>query len=52
MSRNVLAIIRNAQIEPVIIEYLKTAPSHAELMDFVAQMGVPLRDILRRERTP
>ena len=51
-SRNVLAMIRNAGIEPVIIEYLKTPPSRTELMDLVARMGVPLREILRRKGTP
>jgi len=50
-SRNTLAMIRNAGIEPVIVEYLKTPPSRKELTELVARMGVPLRDILRRKGT-
>lgn len=51
-SRNVLAMIRNAGIEPRIVEYLKTPPSRAKLMELVARIGVPLREILRRKGTP
>jgi arsenate reductase len=51
-SRNTLAMIRNAGIEPVIVEYLKTPPSRAELTALVARMAVPLRDIMRRKGTP
>ena len=45
-------MIRNAGIKPVVIEYLKTPPSRAELLDLVRRMGVPLRSILRRKGTP
>src|SRR5471032_2961601 len=51
-SRNALAMIRNAGIEPDVIEYLKTPPSRDELTGLVARMGVPLRDVLRRKGTP
>ena len=51
-SRNALAMIRNAGIEPDVIEYLKTPPSRDALMDLVTRMGVPLRDVLRRKGTP
>jgi arsenate reductase len=51
-SRKVLAMIRDAGIEPQIIEYLKTPPSRAELKDLVRRIGVPLRSILRRRNTP
>ncbi|KXV19545.1 arsenate reductase (glutaredoxin) [Gluconobacter oxydans] len=51
-SRNVLALIRNAGIAPAIIEYLKTPPSRAELVDLIARMGVPVRAILREKGTP
>jgi arsenate reductase len=51
-SRNTLAMIRNAGIEPNIIEYLKTPPSRHELLSLVARMGAPLRDALRRKGTP
>ena len=51
-SRNTLAMIRAAGIEPTVIEYLKAPPSRAELQDLVRRMGVNLRDILRRRGTP
>ncbi len=46
-SRNVLALIRNAGIEPMVIEYLKTPPSRAELVTLIAATGAPLRDAIR-----
>ncbi|MBF0852323.1 arsenate reductase (glutaredoxin) [Gluconobacter sp. R75690] len=52
MSRNVLALIRNSGEEPRIIEYLKTPPSRAELVDLIARMGVPVRAVLREKGTP
>ena len=51
-SRNVLALIRNAGIEPVIVEYLKTPPSRAELAGLIARMGVSVRSVLREKGTP
>lgn len=51
-SRNVLALIRNAGIEPVIVEYLKTPPSRAVLADLISRMGVPVRSVLREKGTP
>ncbi len=51
-SRNVLGLIRNAGVEPHIIEYLKTPPTRVMLAQLVARMGVPLRAILREKGTP
>ncbi|MBS3025388.1 arsenate reductase (glutaredoxin) [Acidiphilium multivorum] len=51
-SRNVLALIRNAGIEPEVIEYLKTPPSREVLADLIARMGVPVRSVLREKGTP
>ena len=51
-SRNTLAMIRATGTEPTIIEYLKTPPTRAELLDLVQRMGMPLRDVLRRKGTP
>jgi arsenate reductase len=48
-SRNVLALIRNAGIEPELIEYLKTPPTREKLRELVAQMGVPVRDVVRQK---
>ncbi len=51
-SRNTLALIRHAGIEPVVIEYLQTPPSKDELRQLVVDMGTPVRDLLRRKGTP
>lgn len=51
-SRNTLAMIRNAGIEPHVIEYLKTPPSRALLVQLLARMGLQTRDILREKGTP
>lgn len=51
-SRNVLGLIRNSGEEPVIIEYLKTPPTRETLKDLIAQMGIPVRDVLRQKGTP
>lgn len=48
-SRNTLALIRNAGIEPEIIEYLKTPPTNDELKDLIAATGKPVRDIMRQK---
>lgn len=46
-SRNTLALIRNAGIEPNIIAYLKTPPSRALLEELIARAGITPRDLLR-----
>lgn len=46
-SRNTLGLIRNAGIEPHVIEYLKTPPARALILQFAARAGVPLRALLR-----
>lgn len=51
-SRNTLAMIRNAGIEPRVIEYLKTPPSRVELLDLISRMGISPRDLLRQKGTP
>ena len=51
-SRNTLAMIRNAGIEPHVIEYLKTPPSRALLEQLIARMGITVRDLLREKGTP
>jgi arsenate reductase len=50
-SRNTLAMIRNAGIEPHVVEYLKTPPSRALLKQLVARMGISVRDLLREKGT-
>ena len=51
-SRNALALIRHAGIEPHVVEYLKTPPSRAMILALVERMGVPLRSLLREKGTP
>jgi arsenate reductase len=50
-SRNTLGMIRNAGIEPHVIEYLKTPPARA-LKQLIERMGVPVRAVLREKGTP
>lgn len=51
-SRNALALIRNAGVEPHVIEYLKTPPSRALLAELVRRIGIPVRALLREKGTP
>ncbi|GGB02476.1 arsenate reductase [Brucella endophytica] len=51
-SRNALAMIRNAGIEPDVIEYLKTPPSREELKDMIAKAGLSVREAIRQKGTP
>ncbi|MGV7035063.1 arsenate reductase (glutaredoxin) [Methylobacterium symbioticum] len=51
-SRNTLAMIRNAGIEPHVIEYLKTPPARALLVQLLARAGLLVRDVLREKGTP
>lgn len=51
-SRNTLGLIRNAGIEPHIIEYLKSPPTRLMLRQLIRRMGIPVREMLRRKGTP
>jgi arsenate reductase len=51
-SRNALGLIRNAGIEPHVIEYLKTPPTRLLLRQLIARMGVSVRDVIREKGTP
>lgn len=50
-SRNTLGLIRNAGIEPHVIEYLKTPPARALLKQLLDRAGLTVRDILREKGT-
>jgi len=50
-SRNTLALIRNAGIEPQVIEYLQTPPDRDTLVDLIAQAGLTVRDAIRQKGT-
>ena len=51
-SRNVLALIRGAGIEPQVVEYLKNPPDRATLESLLARMQLKPRDLLREKGTP
>jgi arsenate reductase len=51
-SRNTLALIRNAGVEPTVVEYLKTPPDRATLEDLLKRMGMRARELLREKGTP
>ncbi len=51
-SRNTVGLIRNAGIEPHVIEYLKNPPTRAMVSELVRRMDVPLRALLREKGTP
>jgi arsenate reductase (glutaredoxin) len=51
-SRNTLALIRNAGIEPTVIEYLKTPPDRETLADLLKRMRIGPRALLREKGTP
>ncbi len=51
-SRNTLALIRNAGIEPTVIEYLKSPPSRQELKDLIRRAGLTVREAIREKGTP
>lgn len=51
-SRNTLAMIRNAGVEPHVIEYLKTPPNRPRLVSLITRMGITPRQLLRENGTP
>jgi len=51
-SRNTLALIRNAGIEPTVIEYLRESPSRDQLQKMITDAGLTVRQALREKDTP
>jgi len=51
-SRNTLALIRNSGVEPEVVLYLETPPSKEQLKKLIADMGIPVGDVLRQKGTP
>jgi len=51
-SRNTLAMIRQSGVEPEVIEYLKTPPTRARLVELIKAMGITARELLREKGTP
>jgi arsenate reductase (glutaredoxin) len=51
-SRNTLAVIRNAGVEPEVIEYLHNPPTRARLLELIAASGLTVRQVLREKAPP
>ncbi|KAK0360859.1 hypothetical protein LTR94_025665 [Friedmanniomyces endolithicus] len=51
-SRNTLGLIRNAGIEPHVVEYLKTPPARVLLIELIERAGITPRALLREKGTP
>ncbi|WP_028730823.1 arsenate reductase (glutaredoxin) [Pandoraea sp. E26] len=51
-SRNTLAMIQNAGIEPEVIEYLKNPPTRDQLVDLIERSGLSVREVVREKGTP
>lgn len=51
-SRNTLELIRNCGTEPTVILYLETPPTREELMKLIADMGISVRSLLRKNVEP
>ncbi len=51
-SRAALQLLRERGIEPNIVEYLKTPPSHAELEDILTKLGLEPRELMRKQEKP
>lgn len=51
-SRNTLALIRHAGIEPTIIEYLQDVPTRERLVELISEAGLTVREAIRQKGTP
>ena len=51
-SRNTLALIRNAGVEPKVIDYVKNPPSWEALKEIIAKVGLTVREAIREKGTP
>lgn len=51
-SRNTLALIRHAGIDPTVIEYLTAPPSRGQLVKMIADAGLTVREAIRQKGTP
>ncbi len=51
-SRNTLEMIRNSGMEPTVILYLETPPTRSELVKLIADMGITVRELLRKNSDP
>ncbi|WLS06888.1 arsenate reductase (glutaredoxin) [Shinella sumterensis] len=51
-SRNTLALIRAAGIDPVVIEYVRNPPTREQLATMIADAGLTVREAIRERGTP
>ncbi|MCC7257983.1 MAG: arsenate reductase (glutaredoxin) [Gammaproteobacteria bacterium] len=51
-SRNVLALLRAAGIEPEIIEYVNDPPTRARLVELIRAAGITVREAVRQKSAP
>ncbi|MDA5194696.1 arsenate reductase (glutaredoxin) [Govanella unica] len=51
-SRETLALLESRGIEPLVVEYLKTPPSAAELTQILKLLGIGARDLMRKKEAP
>ncbi|WP_311790813.1 MULTISPECIES: glutaredoxin-dependent arsenate reductase [Pantoea] len=51
-SRNALALIRNSGVEPSVILYLETPPTRDQLKKLIEDMGISVRELLRKNTDP
>ncbi|MGL6053253.1 MAG: glutaredoxin-dependent arsenate reductase [Aeromonas salmonicida] len=51
-SRNTLELVRNSGVEPTVVHYLETPPSRETLVALIGAMGMPVRDLLRKNVPP
>lgn len=51
-SRNTLELVRNSGVEPTVVHYLETPPGRETLVALIAAMGMPVRDLLRKNVPP
>ena len=51
-SRNTLELIRNSGVEPTVVHYLETPPCRETLVALIGAMGMPVRDLLRKNVPP
>ena len=51
-SRNTLAMLRHAGVEPDVILYLETPPTRERLVELISEMGISVRSLLREKGTP
>lgn len=51
-SRNTLALIRAAGIEPKVVEYLQEPPAREELATIISDAGLTVREAIREKGTP